>query len=287
MPENHLILEWGSNDGYLLHQVLPNTPRLPLNRGDTPVKILAQIPQQVKTVWWHINLTRPDNLIPQMQQLNRAMTARGIRVVNGNLCDISKSSLMEHVQNAGGRVPVPVDNDWVIVKTDNNHAGIMDSKLIMPAANSEVPLNDPLMIFNPKKYPVLKYDEVPPTWKSSKHVVIQRYITNSTSYFIRAYFLGNSLVTSVARSGTEVKRMSSYTERRQIQYATNVANSDMLKQLNLARRAVSAEFGTADLVIDDFFKCWVVDINSTPFLGEGEFGEITSVLCNDDLVKNA
>jgi hypothetical protein len=290
MTENHLICEWGTKDGFLLHHIMPDTPRLQLDGRETKAQILESIPPNVTTVWWHINLTQPHKLFSHFASLNHALQQRGIRSVNGNLADISKSSMMRAIKNAGGRVPIPVEGDWVIVKTNNNHSGVMDSKWALATSDCDLSSVEPLMIFNPKKYPVVKFQALPPEWLCSKQIVVQKYIANNASYFIRAYFLGNSLVTSVARSVSEVKRMSSYIERRQIQHdpcenQRRNTESDIIRQLRISRTALHAEFGTADLVVDNFFRCWVVDVNSTPFLGEGQFRDITSVLSQDRLAK--
>jgi hypothetical protein len=285
----HLICEWGTDSGFLLHYILPDAARMQLKRELTLEQILHQIPESTKTIWWHINLTRPHNLISEFSHLNSMLESRGIKVVNGRIMDIGKAFLMSSIKKAGGRVPAPSYGDWVIVKTEDNHAGIMDRKLQLESGSRKCPARDDIILFNPRRYPVLRYESVPPQWQCNPELIIQKYISNSSSLFLRAYFLGNALVTSVARSMADVKRMSSCTERRQqkryvSEYSRRDTDSDIVRQVRIAKNAMNIDYGTADLVIDDFSRCWIIDVNTTPFWGEDQPNEIMSVLRLDDFL---
>lgn len=286
----HLICEWGSDDGFLLHAVLPDAKRLKLDHSITIQQIIDQIPGSVRTIWWHINLTRSERLISDFSRLNNILESKGLTVVNGKVTDIGKAKVLALIRREGGRVPVPECDDWVIVKTDDNHSGVMDRRFDHDPDNKGSAGNT-VIPFNPRRYPVLKYDAVPSHWLCSNDIVIQKYIANSTSAFARAYFLGDSLVTSFAHSMSDIKRMSAYTDRRQRQhkigsYCRNDIESDIVRQVLIAKNALKIDFGTADLVIDDFSRCWVTDVNTTPYWGEDQFDEITDVLKRDALVLN-
>lgn len=286
----HLICEWGSDEGFLLHAILPDAERLKLHQSITIHQILDQIPKNVRTIWWHINLTKTERLISEFNKLNNILESKGITIVNGKVTDIGKKNVLALIKKEGGRVPVPEYGDWVIVKTNDNHSGVMDRRFDQNPVDTGI-IGNEIIPFNPRRYPVLKYDSVPSHWLYRKDIVIQKYIANSASAFARAYFLGNSLVTSFAHSMDDIKRMSSYTGRRQLQHDTGSYNrrdieSDIVRQVLIAKNALKIDFGTADLVIDDFSRCWITDVNTTPYWGEDQFETITSALKNDALVLN-
>jgi hypothetical protein len=109
-------------------------------------------------------------------------------------------------------------------------------------------------------------------------IVIERYVSNGENSFYRAYFCGKQVIIVKAFAPGIIKKLSN--DPRDTNFVTDLehlkAGTDELPINGTLKRDVATfvehtpvEFGCVDIVHDGHDNHYIVDLNLTPFAGNG------------------
>ncbi|HEX2190540.1 MAG TPA: hypothetical protein VHG51_16650 [Longimicrobiaceae bacterium] len=284
------------SDAYLLNQVFPHAQRIRVRVGESGDEVLQRLPDGIRWFVFHVNLTYSDRVPTGRAALLASLRARGIEVLNGRVLDISKTTVQRACAGAGlGSTLAGRDGDpaqLVIVKTDCNCGGL--SEVILKPADREILdlAHQPTPAWT-RDYPVLPRGDVPPeTWDAGDFVV-ERFVSNRSNRFFRAYVVRDRLVVSRVVDPEPVKRMPAGIPREDFFFTLEgpAAGRPVLVHADaddppgdvagdVARFCLSfgLDFGALDVVQDDDGASYIVDVNTTPVWGKTGHRDILEFL---------
>lgn len=270
------VLEWGAWGGFLVNHVLPDARRLVAWPGEG-LHASADGP-----LLCHINRTRPRTAYPDLEAWCAARAERGFPPCNGYCTTIDKWA----VQEACGRLSLPLaravpggdPDERLAVKARANHGGKHDDSAERPPVGLPSPPGWPY----PGRIWVLPRREVPDAaWKHAA-IAIERFITNRTGTFHRAYVAGRYVGAATSRSQRTMKEMLHRTSDGFRSCADGAALSDDDRDpLSVAFRlaqGMCADFAAIDLAVDDEGTAFAVDVNTTPWWGDDSNSQLISGL---------
>jgi hypothetical protein len=213
-------------------------------------------------------------------------------VRNARVTDISKRAVHRICERSGvASARAHVDGDPeepVLVKTACNYHGLPESRLSIQqttwlgytSANDMPPQRE-------AGYRIMRRADVPITVWTSPHWVVERYISNTAHRFHRVYVAGEALVISRVLDSSTFKKMpegiarESYFLNLSKPCLPSVGSSDIRDVAALSARitqTANLQYGALDVVSDDDGGHYVIDINTTPFWGDGGHPDLLAYL---------
>ena len=121
------IYEWRSWRDFLLPMMFPGATRLRATLGETSSDLLKRLPSNTEVFTFHVNLTDMRRTPLRRSAFSRALRARGIRIVNEHVTDISKHRVQEVCAQAGLHQTIAPragnPDEVLIVKSNANYGG--------------------------------------------------------------------------------------------------------------------------------------------------------------------
>lgn len=277
------VYEYNAWNGYLLHAILPGAHRVAVRLGESAEDVLSRLPASCQIFVFHIDLTLSAKVPLDRNKLVNELQARDIIVRNARAFDISKRALQRVCANEGAAsVAVQLDgepDELVLVKTTYNFHGASESKLTVQQrimlgyeSSHDIPSR------HEAEYRIMRRREVPTAVWASPHWVVERYVTNKAHLFHRVYLAGEAIVVSRVFDPSTFKKMpegiarkSYYIKLSDIYYPSTVPSEIESIAATSARiaHAAKVEYGAFDIVSDDNGEFYLVDINTTPYWGDG------------------
>ncbi|RKT87089.1 hypothetical protein SAMN05421805_102509 [Saccharopolyspora antimicrobica] len=136
-------------------------------------------------------------------------------------------------------------------------------------------------------YRIMRRSEVPAGVWTSPHWVVERYVTNTAHLFHRVYLAGDAIVVSRVVDSSTFKKMPEGIERESYWTRASEAHRQLTGSSDIGRvaamsariaRAAHVEYGAFDVVSDDQGENYLIDINTTPYWGDGGQADLLAYL---------
>jgi hypothetical protein len=285
-----VVYEWAAWEGFLIRALLPEAIRLAATPQDTWMGVLDVLPQAANRFLFHLNLSDCRRLPRGRMRLVQELRMRGIDPVNAGCLDIRKRSLQPMLAMHGLRTtsasPEGERGTMVIVKTDHNYGGFSERSLD-PVVLSDLQIVPPSStIETADAYRTMPAEDVPVDWWEDESLAIERFITNSADRIFRIYLAGTHVVVTEARSPEQVKKMRVGITRSDYLCSTtrrswpSILPDDLYEQFTGAVEIFGLRFGALDVVVDDECRCYVIDVNPTPYWGNEARPALIAHLCS-------
>ena len=277
-----LILCFGVNEHFLSHVALPEALRLPLRPGLGVEHILDHLPRGCRLVLPAINLTRPWLLLPGVEDLARALAARGIRLANRRVEDQGKRAL--HAGLAALGLPSTAataegdPGELLLVKSELNSGAIAERQLApellarlgLPEVPPRVPGRD--------AYPLLPRAQVPAAWFADPWLQVERFVARPDGISFRLLRAGRHGAVMIRRGDGAVIRAAraELLDLVPLRAGTGGWEAERLPHPALPAALSAAwqvaehrglDFGALDLALDATDRAYVIDLNATPHQG--------------------
>jgi hypothetical protein len=279
MPSSSLVVyEWRAWERYLIQKLFPNALRLQAEIDDTTADIVSSCRADTTTFLFHVNLSRTRRFPPCRDSLIELLNQRTIRVLNGEITDVTKRHISETCKQIGVPTPLALREgdpaETLIAKTNCNYGA--NSERTLDGANLDLLeiAPPPIEIGGPLDYWVLQRSDVPHSFWDNPAVQIERFITNPDGCFARSYVAGRARVISLAYSPENIKKMVPGIRRENFLCEGHdngkIIRTDVLNTFLITNRvaeALNLDYGTLDFVFDAKGNAFLVDVNTTPFWG--------------------
>jgi hypothetical protein len=295
------VYEWNAWEYFLLPAALPGARRIPAHPGENYTDVAARVQGDGGTFIFHLNLTETSRIPAGRVELCEHLRARGARVLNGRVTDISKRALQDTCRRAGLRTVAAAragaPDDTLIVKSNLNYGGLGESWLTADdrlkvglkdaprwpdydAGSSEGERGREDVLEVPS-YRILPRCEVGPDVWDSADLVVENYVGNSRDLFYRVHLLGGHVVISRVFDAAPIKKFPPGIQRDDWHFvipksafvkgvAGLPAPTDLVEDVLVLCRSMGLDFGALDVVQDDAGAFYIVDVNSTPWWGKVE-----------------
>jgi hypothetical protein len=286
------VYEHRAWSGYLLPAILPGAHRITVCIGEGSEDVLWRLPTSCNLFVFHINLTLSARVPFDRNRLVNDLQERDIIVLNAQVSDISKRAIQGICAGLGlasATAQLEGDpNELVVVKTTYNYHGISESRLTVQQRSMlgyESPNDMPPR--SEADYRIMRRSEVPAEVWNSPHWVVERYVANTAHRFHRVYLAGDAMVVSRVFDPSTFKKMpegivrESYYMRLSEAYRPPTAPSEIGSVAALSVRiahAARVEYGAFDVVSDDHRGLYLIDINTTPYWGDGGHPDLLAYL---------
>lgn len=277
------VYDHGAWQGFLLHAILPDAHVIEAGLGESSEEVLQRLPPGCRTFAFHLNLTLSSRLPVDRHTLVDQLGVRGINVRNAAVTDISKHAVQRICERAGVASAVALrdgdPDEPVLVKTACNYHGLPESRLNVEQMTwlgyrsaRDMPAQ------RDAGYRIVRRAEVPAMVWTSPHWVVERYVTNAADRFHRVYVAGNAVVISRVFDASVFKKMPEGIARESFFLQLSepsvpaVGSPDIRDVAALSARfarTANLQYGALDVVSDDDGGYYVIDINTTPFWGDG------------------
>jgi hypothetical protein len=269
--------------GYLVSAILPEATAITAEIGEHATDVLSRLPGRSDVFLFHLDLTMTARLPLDRADLLARLRERSISVRNAQVVDISKRSLQVLCLAAGlNSMAATVEgdpNELLIVKTNYNFHGTRENelgaerlRLLGYAAPAGIPAA------GRAEYRILPRAHVPPAAWSSHHWAVERYVANRAHLFYRAYVAGDALAVSRVHDPALFKKMpegitrESHLTTRSAARGAPLERSDFHRVAALCAAVADAahlDYGALDIVADDDGALHTIDMNTTPYWGDG------------------
>lgn len=262
------IYHLGKIELFLLPVLFPKAKRIAARPAtDTAKKILAKLPKDETEFFYHFDVTFSDVWPAFRAELNSALRARGIRIYNANVTDISRKTLQAAIAAAGlPNLTAPrrgKPTERLIVKPDFNYRGLLDIEW-----NAKFPALFPRVPKAVKDYAVKERQDIPAALWNAEGVQIERFISNPENKFFRVNLCQGRLVPGKYINPGLIKKPQQSIARWRFPGTTR--NPEIARVVKLSKkvfRQMNVDFGTVDILSDVDGNLFVCDINSTPYWG--------------------
>ncbi len=283
-----VVLEYHAwpDQGYAIRVLEPHALPVRLRPGEAAARVLADVPDDARTVMMHVDASRTNGFIAQAPALWDALRHRGIRVLNARATDIRKSTLHARCEALGvpsARTPRDgAPDERVIIKTNLNSAGAPE-RLLARQANGlgrqfAQELNAGMR--DASDYRICRRDEVPATVWTDPTLVVERFISNPDGLYFRVHTVGRATCVAEIWNTFDIKKGTTGVVRRFNHFYWRTAAGDEAvgpshetagRVAALVRRVhdgMGIDYGATDCVMDDTTgELVVVDANKTPGAG--------------------
>jgi hypothetical protein len=280
--ERQCIYEWRAWDGYLLPMLCDEPVRITARIGESDCDVLQQIPPDVGVVAFHLNLTHTAKIPSQRPRMTETLRGQGRVVLNSSVTSISKHDVQRTCAEAGlptTRAECHGDPDEILIlKTDRNYGG--EKELQLTVEERQYLGMPPHDLWSPGHdgYRTLRRGDVPEHHWNVPDVTVERFVENRRHVFYRCYVAGASLVVSRVIDPSPLKKMPIGIER--TSWFLDLRTTACMQGgttppghvVAMVRRfclCAGLDFGALDVVEDDFERCYIVDVNTTPHWGDG------------------
>jgi hypothetical protein len=278
-----VVYEWRAWTNFLITRVVPNAIRVSASVFDSAEDVVPRVPITAGMFLFHVDCTFSQRFPKDRSKLIAALTRHQVRVLNGNITNISKRYLHALCVRAGLNTAATTEAgdaaELLIVKTNLNSAGTPErgckwwQRWMMG-----VRLTDDIQ--GREEYRVMPRREVPRPWWTDRRLVIEHYVSNASQVWFRAYVFLDRLVVSQARCRLPIKRMYHATDRTNSRFiirdgravATHsdpAIPSTVLQAIVKTVAVAPLDFGTLDIGWDDDGRAFILDLNVTPFCRDG------------------
>ena len=285
------IYEWRSFRGFLLPMIFPEATRLHANIGESSSELLDRLPAGVEAFAFYLNLTDTRKTPLRRSAFSRALRARGIRVLNEHVTDISKRRVQAACAQSGLHTtlaPQAGDPDeMLIVKTDANYGGEKE-RLLSPEQRRALGLSSrSRMIERHDGYLILPRRQVRPEFWHSRQIVVERFIENRRHVFYRGHKVLDHLIVSRMVNPAGIKKMLQQIRRTNwyfrlpgdvpIQGPVPVPMR-VVRAVAAFSRTFKLDVGSIDVLVDNDDQPYVIDVNASPYWGETNFDHMLKFL---------
>ncbi len=270
------VYGWPTCEGYLVERLFPGRPPIEGAPEDTAPDVLARVRPDARAFVFHLDCTHTARFPRNRGHLVASLAARGVRVLNARVTDISKRTVQNTCRKAGlvsvratRRGPA---GELLIVKTNLNYGGKREKEM--------TPRQRALLGLAPVSrgiHGALEYRVVPrrdledATWRD-RGLAVERFVANRDHRWYRAYVLVDRVFLCELRNTALIKKVgdSRLTGSWPLTLVRGRVEGQGFPQLAtraLARflAAFSLDFGTVDILEDDGGIPYVIDVNTTPY----------------------
>lgn len=262
------IFEWSAWNRFLAVTLMPNaqrvkvTPGFALNLAETvgPASLL------------HVNLSRPNRAFPNYIEWLDRHRQLGKPVINGYCASIDKWSVQESCARTG--LPCVRASQFgdaaemMIVKSRANYGGLSEKKL---SADLVGDLKPSAWSYQ-QRVQLFRRDQVPSGIWDDSSLTVERYVSNPTGRFRRAYVAGDYVAVATSRADDVLKVMDHSA-------GVDLVSDTLGKNLSLDPRdplsvayriaqAMRVDFAAIDLAVDENDINYPIDVNTTPSWGD-------------------
>lgn len=285
------IYEWRSFRGFLLPMIFPEATRLHANIGESSSELLGRLPRHARAFAFSLNLTDTGRTPIRRSAFSRALRARGIRVLNEHVTDISKRRIQAACANAGlltTLAPRAGDPDEaLIVKTNANYGGEKEA-LLSPDQRRALRLaSGSRLIQRHDGYLILRRREIRPEFWRSRQIVVERFIENRRHIFYRAHKVLDHMIVSRMVNPAGIKKMRQQIRRTNWYlrlpsvvplHGPRPVPMRVFRAVGVFCQAFSLDVGSIDVLVDNDGEPYVVDVNASPYWGETNFDHMLRFL---------
>lgn len=275
------IYEWRAGRGFLLPMMFPKATRLHATIGETSSDLLKRLPAEISTFLFHVNLTDTRRTPLRRRAFCRALRARGIRILNEHVTDISKHRVQQVCALAGLRTTLAArdgdPDEMLIVKTNANYGGESEKRLGADGRRRLGLSPRSRLILGYDGYLVLRRSEVRPDFWRSRHVIVERFVENRRHVFYRAHKVLDRVIVSRMVNPARIKKMLQQIRRTNWNLllpslepveGPRPVPMHVISAVATFCAAARLDVGSIDLLEDDEGRCYVVDLNAQPYWGE-------------------
>lgn len=273
-PSN-AVYAWPTSKGYYAEKVVPRRLDLRARPADTAEEVSARLPVTVRSFLLHIDVTDTSNFPLDRQRLLEELRARSIRVLNGQVTNISKRTIHALAQ----QLALPCaqasregdGSELLIVKTDRNYGGRNERLLPRRYRRALGLTGDSALISGAFDYKLAPRKEVPASWWDDPHLVVERFIADPGHRLHRVHVVLNHFAFWCGVSSLPIRKVRDCSDthehflwRGQLEPGLPPA---LLRTVYDFAEAFSLDYGALDLIADDAGRYYVIDVNSTPWRG--------------------
>lgn len=250
--------------------------------GKEKIKLKAKVQQDNEEILntvkkpgyfiFHIDLTNTTKFYTDKQKLIQELLNKNIKPVNGFIEDISKTYIQNCCQilSINNVVSNIKSDEDVIIKSNLNFNNLPEIKLTREEKNKlGISINIQIQPYKIMKYGDVDRENLPP------NSVIERFIENNENLFYRVYKFYSYYVISEVKDFVKIKKMPAGITR--TSYCFNVEEElykktrfyPILKQTEKLSTFIHLDYGTFDVVKSDDNQFFIIDVNTTPFWGNG------------------
>jgi hypothetical protein len=267
---------------YLIDGLFPQACRLPLSVGQDASAILAAMPPDTAWFSWHVFLTFKRNIPPHRDALAAGLRKRGIITINEGIVDGSKRYTQAVLSQAGLPTTIAASvgdpGELLFFKSNHNFGGIAERRLPQELREYfKVALPHPSApLF--RDYGVIARHAIPPSAFHLEDIVIERYVTNRSDLFYRAFVVFDAVVLSrlvckgVIKKALEAEFREDYffsfsDEAIGYSSAPDKTTQRVLSDVKRFCRAFELDVGAVDILLDEDGVPYIIDVNPTAFGG--------------------
>ena len=279
LDETFVGYEWNAWNDFLIAHLVPNATVIPASVTQPLEVILAAIPHSAQSFLCHLDCTLTTKFPICRPQLFDALDARGIRVLNRSVSDISKRTLQAACSSldintaAASRSGDP--EETLIVKSNLNFGG-KNEKFLTPDDRALLGIRSlPTPIKGPYEYPVLYRKDIPSDWWANDSLMIETYVGNAQDLYYRCWLFLDRILLIEMHNTKDVKKMGDsrltrhWTFNHEGEAIRNPSSANypalLLSTLVRFRTDFQLDYGTIDVVIDDDGEPYIIDVNTTPY----------------------
>lgn len=275
MKRNIAVLNRSEWNGFLLRQILLKFTNAICINCDKIDSDFEDSIDGCNQIFFHIDLTFCFNVPDKREFLCKTFEEKGILIANKNVTDISKRHIQDVLRDIGLNTTVVNGNDLscdlLILKTNFNYGGMNES---------ETP---GYWQYIKGQYRLCQRNQIDDSLWFDHSVIIEKYITNSDNLFYTAYVMYDRLVISEVSDDKIIKKMPYGINRENFFYILTDLNHEsrlgtLVNILKVFVDNFKLDFGSIDVVRDDFGNFYIIDVNSTPYWGIDDQDEIVYFL---------
>jgi hypothetical protein len=266
---------WPSWKGYYVKDVVPRALPVRANPNHRAEDVLAKLPSTIRQFLFHLDLTETANFPLDRTGLLNALQARSVRVLNGQVTNLSKRALHALARRLGlpcAEAPRSGDpRELLIVKTDRNYGGRSERILgrryrrLLGVRSCSPPIRDAF------DYRVLPRSEIPAPWWDDPDLVVERFISNREHRMHRVRIALDHYGFWSGVSPLPLKKTFDCVDTREHFLRRGELREELprplLETTYRFAEGFSMDYGSLDLIGDDSGQYCVIDANSTPGRG--------------------
>lgn len=289
------VYAWNAWEQYAICEWRPRAYKIEAHPHDDVADVLGRVRPGTRDFLMHINLSRQALFPKQRSELVAALREKGIRVLNADACDITKS----HVQAECKRLGLPTTaaardgdpDEKLMLKSECNHGGLNERLLDLETRDRLGLPPESAVLDGNLDYPVTTRAKLTDEW-DDPGLAIERFVECSREVYYRAYLMLGRLVISrfvPPASNNGVHRIVDVRARDNFHYEdcsrlldapdTGDELSPRLKWIVASFLAgIQIDFAAVDVVEDDHDNFFIVDLNTTPYWGVPAEPDMTAFL---------
>jgi hypothetical protein len=279
--------------------MFPEAIPIRVSIGDSYHKVLSQIRGDSAWFAFHINLTNTGGIPRGRQEFCECLRERGIRVVNGHVTTISKNAIQDACAEAGlpsTRAAAHGDPDEILIlKSNCNYGGEHERELTHRQRRELGLTGQPAWTAGHDGYLVLPRRRIDMNRWNAADIILERYITNQRNFFYRGYVFFDRLVISRVIDPAPLKKMPIGIPRESwfLRLPGTISQSGKNPPMHVARSLAvfcahfKLDFGALDVVEDEYGECYIIDVNTTPYWGNGGHPDLISFLARHSAAHDA